>query len=119
MVVDGSRLAFALLRANVTVFDLSEAQLNRDREAAAHFNVDVKTLQGDMQDLSQFDNAAFDIVYHGYSLGFVPNVRVVFEQVARVYVLVVYTILCAQIPSSWVCRKRIGTGRDTRSSILT
>ena len=77
-------VAFALLRANVTVFDLSEAQLNRDREAAAHFNVDTKILQGDMQDLSQFEDAVFDIVYHTYSLGFVPNARLVFQQVARV-----------------------------------
>jgi SAM-dependent methyltransferase len=77
-------IAFALLNANVTVFDLSEAQLNRDREAAAHFGFDIKILQGDMRDLSQLEEAAFDIVYHSYSLGFVPNVRVVFQQVARV-----------------------------------
>ena len=77
-------IAFALLNANVTVFDLSEDQLNRDREAAAHFNVEIKTLQGDMQDLSRFETATFDIVYHGYSLGFVPNARVVFQQVAHV-----------------------------------
>jgi ubiquinone/menaquinone biosynthesis C-methylase UbiE len=77
-------IAFALLNANVTVFDLSEAQLNRDLEAAAHFNVDIKIVQGDMQDLSHFEEAAFDIVYHSYSLNFVPNARVVFQQVARV-----------------------------------
>lgn len=77
-------IAFALLNANVTVLDLSEAQLNQDREAAAHFDVDIKIVQGDMQGLSQFEVAAFDIVYHGYSLGFVPNARVVFQQVARV-----------------------------------
>jgi ubiquinone/menaquinone biosynthesis C-methylase UbiE len=77
-------IAFALLKANVTVFDLSEAQLNRDREAAAHFNVHIKIIQGDMQNLSYFEDAAFDIVYHSYSLGFVPNARVVFQQVARV-----------------------------------
>ena len=77
-------IAFALLNANVTVFDLSDAQLSRDREAAVHFGFDIKILQGDMQNLSQFEEAAFDIVYHSYSLGFVPNVRVVFQQVARV-----------------------------------
>jgi SAM-dependent methyltransferase len=37
-----------------------------------------------MQDLSHFEEAAFDIVYHSYSLNFVPNARVVFQQVARV-----------------------------------
>ncbi len=77
-------IAFALLNANVTVFDLSDAQLNRDREAAARFNVDIKIVQGDMRNLSHFEAASFDIVYHSYSLGFVPNARVVFQQVARV-----------------------------------
>jgi SAM-dependent methyltransferase len=77
-------VAFALLEANVTVFDLSEAQLSRDREAAARFGVDIKILQGDMRDLSRFEDAAFDLVYHSYSLGFVPNARDVFRQVARV-----------------------------------
>ena len=37
-----------------------------------------------MRDLSLFEEAAFDIVYHSYSLGFVPDARVVFQQVARV-----------------------------------
>lgn len=76
--------AFALLGANVTVFDLSEAQLQRDAEAAAHYGINIKILQGDMRDLSCFEAMAFDIVYHGYSLGFVPDARVVFQQVARV-----------------------------------
>ena len=89
-------IAFALLNANVTVFDLSEAQLNRDREAAAHFNIDIKIIQGDMQDLSYFEAAAFDIVYHGYSLGFVPNAHVVFQEVARVLRPGgVYNFMCA------------------------
>lgn len=77
-------VAFALLGARVTVFDLSEDQLRRDREAAAHYGVEIETRQGDMRDLSCFAAAAFDIVYHGYSLGFVPEARAVFRQVARV-----------------------------------
>ena len=76
--------AFALLGARVTVFDLSEDQLRRDREAAAHYGIDIRVRQGDMRDLSCFEEAAFDIVYHGYSLGFVPDARAVFRQVARV-----------------------------------
>jgi ubiquinone/menaquinone biosynthesis C-methylase UbiE len=77
-------VAFALLGANVTVFDLSEAQLQRDVEAAAHYGVNIKIVQGDMRDLSYFEEADFDIVYQAYSLGFVPDVSVVFQQVARV-----------------------------------
>jgi ubiquinone/menaquinone biosynthesis C-methylase UbiE len=68
----------------VTVFDLYEGQLRRDQEAAAHYGVEIHTRQGDMRDLSCFEEAAFDIVYHAYSLGFVPDARAVFQQVARV-----------------------------------
>lgn len=75
--------AFALLDARVTVFDLSADQLRRDQEAAAHYGVDIRIRQGDMRDLSCFEAAAFDIVYHAYSLGFVPEARAVFQQVAR------------------------------------
>ena len=76
--------AFALLGARVTVFDLSEEQLRRDREAAAHYGFGIRTVQGDMRDLSCFEADAFDVVYHAYSLGFVPDARAVFREVARV-----------------------------------
>ena len=76
--------AFALLGARVTVVDLSEAQLQRDREAAAHYGVQIDTVQGDMRDLSRFDDAAFDVVWQPYALNFVPNAHPVFREVARV-----------------------------------
>ncbi len=52
--------AFALLGANVTVYDLSEAQLERDKQAAAHYHIAIKTVQGDMRDLSALLSASFD-----------------------------------------------------------
>ena len=76
--------AFALLGARVTVFDLSAAQLARDRAVAAHYQVAITTRQGDMRDLSAFASAAFDLVWHPYSLNFVPDVAVVLREVARV-----------------------------------
>ena len=76
--------AFALLGANVTVFDLSEAQLQRDKEAAAHYQVNIKPVQGDMRDLSALAPASFDLVYQPFSIGYVPEATVVFAQVARV-----------------------------------
>jgi 2-polyprenyl-3-methyl-5-hydroxy-6-metoxy-1,4-benzoquinol methylase len=76
--------AFALLGANVTVSDLSEAQLERDRLAAAHYGLSIATICCDMRDLSLLRSAAYDIVYQPHSLGFVPDARVVFAQVARV-----------------------------------
>jgi SAM-dependent methyltransferase len=77
-------VAFALLGAEVTVLDLSPAQLRRDQEAAAHYGVAVRTEEGDMRDLSRFADGAFDLVWHPYSLNFVPDVRPVFREVARV-----------------------------------
>ena len=76
--------AFGLLGARVTVCDLSETQLERDRAAAAHYGLSVRTVQGDMRDLSAFDEGAFDIVWHPHSLNFVPDARRVFDEVARV-----------------------------------
>lgn len=51
--------AFALLGARVTVLDLSENQLEKDRIAAAHYHLSVQTVQGDMQDLSRFQDSQF------------------------------------------------------------
>lgn len=76
--------AFALLGARVTVYDISDAQLERDREAAAHYDLSIDTVQGDMRDLSALPRSGFDIVWQPYSINFVPDVVVVFREVARV-----------------------------------
>ena len=76
--------ALAVLGAKVTVLDLSETQLERDEEAARRYSLKVRTVQGDMRDLSAFGDSAFDVVYHPYSLNFVPDPQPVFGEVARV-----------------------------------
>ena len=76
----------ALLGAQVTVLDLSDEQLERDREAARVLGLQLDLHQGDMRDLSRFDEKAFDMVYHPHSINFVPDVGEVFAEVARVLV---------------------------------
>src|SRR3712207_4397567 len=76
--------AFSVLGARVTVFDLSEEQLERDRRAAAHYGFEVETVRGDLRDLSALGDEAFDVVSHSYSLNFVPDSAAVFRNVARV-----------------------------------
>ena len=76
--------AFALLGAEVTVLDLSDAQLAQDRRAAAHYGVNVRIEQGDMRDLSRFADASFDLVCQWYSINFVPDPLRVFAEVERV-----------------------------------
>jgi SAM-dependent methyltransferase len=76
--------AFAVLGARVTVVDLSAAQLERDRQVAARYSLPIEIVEADMRDLSALGDAAFDLVWHAYSLNFVPDPRVVFGEVARV-----------------------------------
>ncbi|MFN2140695.1 MAG: methyltransferase domain-containing protein [Candidatus Promineifilaceae bacterium] len=76
--------ALSLLGANVTVLDLTEAQLAGDRLAAEHYGYDLRIEQGDMRDLSRFDDDAFDFVWQPYSINFVPDYRPVLDGVARV-----------------------------------
>ena len=76
-------VALGLLGAEVTVYDLSDVQLERDRQAAAHHDLQVATVQGDMRDLSVFSTSSFDTVWQPYSINFVPTVEPVFREVAR------------------------------------
>ena len=75
---------FGLLGADVTVFDLTEGQLANDRLAAQRHGYHVRTVQGDMRDLSVFSNDSFDLVYQEISLGYVPDPGQVYLQVVRV-----------------------------------
>lgn len=75
---------FAVLGANVTVLDLTEAMLHGDRQAAAHYGVQMDIHQGDMRDLSRFADRSFDIVWQPYSINFVPDPRPVLRETARV-----------------------------------
>ena len=54
--------AFGMLGADVTVFDLSDEMLARDREAAEHYGLKPRLIQGDAQDLSALADQAFDFV---------------------------------------------------------
>jgi SAM-dependent methyltransferase len=76
--------AFGALGARVTVLDLSEEQLERDRAAAERYGHNVRLEQGDIRDLDRFDDGSFDLVWHAYSINFVPDPRPVIGGVGRV-----------------------------------
>lgn len=75
---------FAALGADVTVFDNSENQLSQDRMVAERDGLDIKTVQGDMKDLSVFDDETFDFIFHPVSNCFVPDINPVWEEAYRV-----------------------------------
>ncbi len=75
---------FGLLGARVTVVDLAQGQLDGDRQAADHYGYEITTLKGDMRDLAGLSDASFDLAYQADSVGYVPDVRPVYSEVARV-----------------------------------
>jgi SAM-dependent methyltransferase len=70
--------------ANVTIFDNSPRQLARDEEVAAREGLAVRTVQGDMADLSVFPDASFDLIVHPISNAFSPVVLPVWREAFRV-----------------------------------
>src|SRR5215204_5467235 len=75
---------FAAAGAKVTVLDNSPKQLAQDRLVAGRESLDLKTVQGDMRDLSAFADGSFDLVFHPVSNLFVPEVRPVWLEAFRV-----------------------------------
>jgi SAM-dependent methyltransferase len=70
--------------ARVTVLDNSPRQLAQDRLVAERDGLELTTVEGDMGDLSQFGEAAFDLIFHPVSNIFVPEVLPVWRECARV-----------------------------------
>lgn len=70
--------------ANVTVFDNSPAQLAQDEMVAARDGLSIRTVLGDMRDLSAFADESFDLVFHPVSNLFCPDIEPVWLECARV-----------------------------------
>lgn len=75
---------FAAAGANVTIFDNSPAQLARDREVAEREGLNIRTVEGDMRDLSIFANESFDFIFHPVSNLFIHEIRPVWKEAFRV-----------------------------------
>jgi len=70
--------------ATVTVFDNSPKQLGRDEEVAARDNLSLRTVLGDMRDLSAFADGSFDLVFNPVSNLFCPELAPVWSECFRV-----------------------------------
>ncbi|NIG73829.1 class I SAM-dependent methyltransferase [Klebsiella sp. Ap-873] len=70
--------------AEVTVYDLSQEQLNKDRFVAQRDNLTLTFVQGDMRDLSRFADESFDYIIHPISNQYVPDIRPVWRGCYRV-----------------------------------
>ena len=70
--------------ANVTVLDASPRQLEQDLAVAARDDLTLRTVQGDMADLSMFAAESFDLIVHPVSNCFAADVLPVWRAAFRV-----------------------------------
>jgi SAM-dependent methyltransferase len=75
---------FAKLGAKVTVVDISGELLDLDRMVARKLNLDITCVETSMDNLSTLPNSHYDVVLQPVSSCYVPRVRKVFQEVARV-----------------------------------
>ncbi len=59
-------------------------QLAKDQFVADRDSLDVNTVQGDMADLSAFENESFDLIFHPVSNVFAENIEPVWKECFRV-----------------------------------
>ena len=70
----------AAASAQVVVLDASTGQLAQDRAVAERDGLDITTVQGDMADLSMFDDEVFDMIVNPVSTLFVPDLALVWRE---------------------------------------
>jgi SAM-dependent methyltransferase len=70
--------------ARVTVLDNSPRQLDGDREVADREGLTLRTVLGDMRDLSAFADNCFDVVFNPVSTVFCPDLAPVWRECFRV-----------------------------------
>ncbi len=75
---------YAAAGAVVTVVDLSGGMLELDRRTAAERGFSLRLFEASMDNLSMLLDGEFDIVIHPVSSCYVPDIRRVFDEVARV-----------------------------------
>lgn len=108
---------FGLLGARVTVVDISDGQLEGDKKAADHYGYKVTVIQGDMNDLSVLKDESFDLVYQAPSMGYIPDVRKVYSEVARILRSGGLYRADAQNPLSQFIDERSWDGKGYRISV--
>ncbi|MEM7473651.1 MAG: class I SAM-dependent methyltransferase [Planctomycetota bacterium] len=75
---------YAEAGANVTVLDISPAMLELDREVANQRKLNLRTLEGSMDDLQALREEEFDLVIHPVSSCYLPSLDSLFVGVARI-----------------------------------
>ena len=75
---------FAAAGAKVTSFDNSPKQLEQDQFVARRDGLEIRTIEGDMADLSVLLDESFDFIFNPVSNCFIPKLKPVWNEAFRV-----------------------------------
>ena len=75
---------YAAAGASVTVVDLSASMLDLDRQVARERKLHLELIQSSMDELTMLKNDHFDLVIHPVSSCYLPSLKQVFSEIARV-----------------------------------
>ncbi|MEM7116752.1 MAG: class I SAM-dependent methyltransferase [Chloroflexota bacterium] len=75
---------FAALGAKVTLLDASPQQLAQDAFVAQREGFKIELVEGDMADLSMFENGRFSLIFNPPSTLFAPDLQPIWRECARV-----------------------------------
>ncbi len=75
---------YAAAGARVTVVDLSPSMLRLDEREAKRRGLQVRTIEGSMDDMHRLEEQSFDIVHQPVSTCYVADIGKVYREIARV-----------------------------------
>lgn len=75
---------FAAAGAEVTSYDASDVQLEKDEETCARHGLKIRTRQGDMADLSGLGDESFDLIFNPVSNVFAGDLEPIWKESHRV-----------------------------------
>ena len=75
---------FAALGAEVTLLDASPKQLAQDEYVARRENLIIRSVEGDMADLSAFEDESFELIFNPPSTMFVSELAPIWHECYRV-----------------------------------
>ncbi|WP_051538254.1 class I SAM-dependent methyltransferase [Butyrivibrio proteoclasticus] len=89
--------------AKVTVIDISNKMLEKDREIAEREKLDIEIVKGNMCDLSMFADELFDLIVNPPSLMYIPDLSLVYKECYRVLKNGGQFIIMAPNPVNYLC----------------
>lgn len=75
---------FAAAGAEVTSYDASDVQLQKDEEVCARHGLEVTAIQGDMADLSELASESYDLIFNPVSNVFAESLEPIWRECHRV-----------------------------------